>query len=409
MKKNSINNILLLTGLLSVVSCSKKATDYRSFLDGTELTYPGAISNFKYQPGNRRLQLTWNPSPDPSVSKYVVRWNNNADSLSVNATSHNPADTVKVLIDKLDEYPYTFFINSYDAEGNKSVVGELDNARVYGSVYQGGLHNRMPDPTTPYVYNNNDGTVQLNFSQPDTINITTKISYTNEAGTVKQTAIVPSASSVVLDSHKPGTSVTYQSSYVPLKSAIDTFTTLTVDTFPTIYKLVQCDRSKYLALQRPNDVTAAYGTTFQLMWDGNRTPRGYPDVFNSDGNAGYPRQFTMDLGKVYDLSQMEMVGRTCCHNPTDYQIWGIEDATNAFTTTASNDPNWETEAKSKGWVKLAEEHRTDVESGVTAQGPWTTNIPSTAPNVRYLVVRILKVADGSNEINISQLTFWNRQ
>ena len=69
----------------------------------------------------------------------MVYWNNYADSLTVPATAHNPADTLKCLINNLQEYTYTFFIYSFDSVGNKSISTEVDNARVYGSIYQGSL------------------------------------------------------------------------------------------------------------------------------------------------------------------------------------------------------------------------------------------------------------------------------
>src|SRR5882757_2081366 len=155
MQKNYIKTWITLALIIQVLGCSRKPTDYRSFLEGGEIVYPGLISNPAVLPGNGRLMITWHPSPDPSVTKYVVYWNNKADSLIVNATSHNPADTVKCIIGSLAEYAYTFFIYSYDASGNKSVVTEIDNARVYGPVYQAGLHNRPYNAGTPPVVNAN--------------------------------------------------------------------------------------------------------------------------------------------------------------------------------------------------------------------------------------------------------------
>src|SRR5450755_2013329 len=70
-------------------ACSKKPTDYRSFLNGTEITYPGIIGNPIVLPGNDRLMLEWHPNSDPSITKYKVFWNNYADSATIYSTSHN--------------------------------------------------------------------------------------------------------------------------------------------------------------------------------------------------------------------------------------------------------------------------------------------------------------------------------
>ena len=149
--KNYSNYIrALLVCFLFFWGC-KKATDYRSFLGGTEITYPGKVSNATVRPGNGRLMLVWNPSPDPSVTKYVVYWNNNADSLILTASSHKTSDTISCIINNLSEYIYSFFIYSYDGDGNRSVVTEIDNARVYGPIYQSGLHNRIVNLANPAV------------------------------------------------------------------------------------------------------------------------------------------------------------------------------------------------------------------------------------------------------------------
>ena len=405
--KSVYKNILLLASclLLIIFACNKKATDYRKYLNGTEITYPGAVTNVQAFPGNGRLMLTWHPSPDPNVSKYVVYWNNHADSVSVNAISHNPLDTVKLVINNLNEYPYSFFINSYDAAGNKSVTSELDNARVYGAIYQSSLHNRYPNTDTPFVVNN-DGSVLLKFYVPDTINITTNIKYTNATGTAAITSISPNNSSVTLPSYKSGTPVLYQSSYIPSTGAIDTFYTLRYDTFPTIYQLVQCDKSLFRKISYPTDMKPYQSSTdVEMLWNGSTTPQGWPDVYHSDGSGSLPGTVSFDMGKVYtNLNVMEEIGRNCCHNPNDFEVWGIADTTGAFPSLASNDPGWKAATIAKGWTLLTEATRNDDGSA-----PMRFNLISNLPPVRFIRVRFISTTDNSSYVNLTQLTFWNKQ
>src|SRR5688500_14562311 len=86
--------------LLSIVlfGCGKEDTEFKSFLNDKEIVYPGRMGKILAHPGNKRIGLAWNPSSDPSIKKYVIYWNNKKDSLVVNATSHNTADTVKVVV-----------------------------------------------------------------------------------------------------------------------------------------------------------------------------------------------------------------------------------------------------------------------------------------------------------------------
>jgi len=397
--------LLIVLLLCNAFSCSRKPTDFRAFLNGSEKTYPGAVASVAISPGNLRVKLTWHPSPDPSVARYIVYWNNYADSLIIPASKHNPGDTVGCLISNLQEYNYTFFINSYDNAGNKSITTELDNVRIYGSIYQNYLHNRPANLDTPFVLSNNQSDVTINFRRPDSINISTVIKYTDNTGTAQQTQLSPDSSSILLPNFKFGTSVLYQSSYIPVKSAIDTFRTSAYDTFPAIFKLVQCDKSLFKETHLPNDVNAGFGTSMSQLWDGATQPKAYPDIFHSDGSVPIPSHFSFDMGATYNnLTRVQEIGRSCCHNPADFEVWGIADTTGAETTLAGNDPGWKNEAISKGWTLLKEVIRTD-----DGQAPFNADLIPNPPPIRYIMIRVLKTVDNDpSYFNISQITFWNK-
>lgn len=403
MKRNYY--IFIFLGALAALSCGKKATAYRSYLGGQEITYPGVIQTPQVDPGNGRLLLTWHPSTDPSISKYVVYWNNFADSTIVQATTHNPLDTVKCYINKLSEYTYTFFVNSFDSAGNKSVTAEIDNARVYGPIYQAALHNRLPNASAPFLVNA-DGSVTLYFNAPDTINITTNIQYTNASGQASTAAIGPKDSTITLPSYKSGGTVTVQSSFIPVSGAIDTFTTLKPDTFPQIFRLVQCDKSLFTEIDEPTDMKPYQSSTnVAMLWNGSTTPQGYPNIFHSDGSSPLPGTITMDMGKVYDdLGVIQEIGRNCCHNPIDFEVWGIQDTTGAFTNVASNDPNWKAANQALGWTLLVEAFRSD--DGIN---PMNFNFINNPPPVRFIRVRVIKTYDDPDYCNMTQLTFWDKE
>lgn len=394
--------------LLIFLSCSKKATDYRSFLEGTELTYPGIVSNPGVLVGKNRLQLIWHPNPDPSVSKYVVYWNNFADSLVVSATTHNTSDTVRCSINNLAEYVYSFFIYSYDNKGNRSVATEVDNARVYGTVYTNTLHNRLENSANPYTLDESNNSLTLRFATPDTINITTVIRYTNGSNQVVQKALAPDADSIILPNYLFGTPIVYQSSYIPAKGSLDTFMTPQVDTFPTIHRVVLCSKSLFSALHLAGDVNPyESGTNLDKLWDGSVGPQGYPNIWHSNGDNPLPHVMTFDMGKVYYLNNVEEVGRNCCHNPTDFEIWGTADITNAETSLPANNSGWPAEARAKGWTMLKEVVRSSDNS---AQDPLKIDMPENLPAVRYIRIRVKTVASGDNNYsNMSELTFWEKQ
>lgn len=404
MKNHYRNSWILLACFIAVWGCSKKATDYRSFLHNQEIIYPGKINNPNVLPGNGRLMLTWSPSPDPSIVKYVVLWNNGADSVVLPAGSHNTSDTVKCVISSLSEYSYTFFVYSYDADGNRSVVTEIDNARVYGNIYRSGLHNRQQDISQPPILNA-DGSVSLSFLTPiDTVNITTKIKYVNTSGDTTNLYLAPGSSNLVLSSYKAGTPILYQSSFIPSRNVIDTFYTLAYDTVPYVYVL--CDKSLFSTVNLPHDLQPYDGNTYLArIWDGNMQPRGYPEIFHSNGNPGTPGTITFDMGKTYNhLARLEETGRNCCHNPLDFEVWGIADTTGAISSLTPDNGGWAADVSSKGWTLLKEVIRTD--DGVA---PYDANLMSNPPPVRFIIMRIKTTATQSGYVNMSQVTFWDKQ
>jgi hypothetical protein len=385
--------------------CEKKDTEFKNFLNGHEVVYPGKVLNISSRPGKNRVALLWNPSPDPSVSKYVIYWNNKADSMVVNATTHNTSDTVRAIIPNLQEYVYSFTVISKDSAGNKSVPQEINNVKVYGDVYNSSLLNRPYNGTNPYEVNLSDGSVKLFFNTPDTINISTSVKYTNTSGATLEKLLMPIDNSIVLPNYKPGTEIFYKSSYIPGSGAIDTFYVANYDTFPQIFVNVQCDKSLFSEVHLPNDEgTYESGTSISKLWDGSVGPQGYPNIFHSNGDH-MAHTITMDMGKVYNnLSQFEEVGRNCCNNPDKFEIWGINDISNAATTLPANDAGWKAESISKGWTLLKDAIRTD--DGVNAM---KFNMIDNPPPVRYIRVRIKHVVTGSNYSNLSELTFWNRE
>lgn len=393
--------LLWISGLVCLLACTQKIDDFKSFLNNEEIKYPGAITKAFTRGGDNRLGLGWSPSPDPSITKYKVFWNNYRDSVEVAATTHAPGDTIYTILNNLQEYTYSLFVYSYDSKGNRSIPIEVTNARVYGINYRQSLMNRAFNAVEPYKLLNDEGSrLQLNFLTADPSNTVTYIRYKNTSDILKEVTLVPSQNSITLEDFKYGTKVAFQSKYTPDDKALDSFLTTIVDTFPRIeFGIVKADKSLFQVVNMPNDVQPwDGGTSVARLWDGSTTPQGWPNIWHSNGDKPLPHHFTFDMGKAYDsLRTIEVIGRDCCHNPVDYEIWGIEDITNAATTLPGNDPGWKAEAISKGWVLLKEVVRSD--NGV---GPYTLTLSDQTPKMRYIRFRIKKVA--SNESAYSNLT-----
>lgn len=227
MKRSTI--ILLFISCI-YFSCNKGETDYKDLLGGKEIIYPGLTSNFKAYQGNLRVKLQWNPSPDPSITKYMIYWNNNSDSLSLNASSSNTQDTVSAIISGVSEYVQNFVLYTFDNQGNRSIGQSLSGVRMYGPLYNSSLVNRSVDAAKPPVALNGY-TYKVFFSRADTtLNINTGLSYLDSLQNPVTLYINAKTDSVVLNLAKAGTKVAIRSSYVPVRNAVDTFRVMYSDT-----------------------------------------------------------------------------------------------------------------------------------------------------------------------------------
>jgi hypothetical protein len=402
-----MKNLIFLFGsvlLVVLLSCKKQQTDFKDFFGGHEIVYTGSVDGVINRTGNLRTQLKWKSSTDPSIVKYVIYWNNKRDSQIV--AINGKTDSVSVIIPNLQEFVYSFAIYSYDAKGNKSIPKQVDNVKVYGPIYQGGLLNRPYNANNPYTLNTN-GSLVLNFNPPDTININTVIKYTNVAGTVVEKNLRPDSSSIYLRDYKLGTDVQYRSSYIPGRGSLDTFIVSAYSVFPRIYSYVLCDRLLFKEVHLPNDAgTYESGTSISKLWDGSVGPQGYPNIFHSDGSSGMPHTITFDLGKVYDnLARIEETGRDCCNNPDNFEVWGIDDITNAATSLRATNSGWKDESIAKGWTLLKE-----VVRGDDGKNAFMADLDNNGKPIRYIRIRIKHVTTGDgNYSNMSEIRFWNKQ
>ncbi|UYQ91183.1 DUF4998 domain-containing protein [Chitinophaga horti] len=400
MKLKIVSALLL---LLAVCACDKDADKYRDYLDGQEIVYPGLPNSLTAAPGNYRIQLSWKPGPDPSVMKYRVFWNNGKDSVEVSRGAHTTSDTIEVLVPNLTEYTYSFTIYAYDDKGHRSVPLSAANIKVFGNSYRASLTNRFIVAAKPYELVPEG--IRLFFEDADTINTGTRIRYTGNDDATHYSVLKAEENTIVLEDYKSGTPVYYRSSYIPVANAIDTFSVAKgEDSITNI--LAPLDKSLFSIVRLPNDANPYGGDTdLDNLWDGSVGPQGYPNIWHSNGDRPLPHHFTFDMGRVYPgLALFEITGRDGYHNPVQFEVWGTDNLTNAVTTLPGNNPGWKAEAIAKGWKLLKEVTRPD--NGIA---PYKVEFDEGLPAVRYIRIRVVKVASNDNAYsNLSELTFWRK-
>lgn len=400
-------NIALITFIsLVFLGCKKYADDYKSFLDNKEIKYSGKIQDPGYNTGNLRAELFWHPSPDPSIVKYVISWNNGENTMEVPATTHNPTDLVKVIVPDLNEYVYAFLVVSFDSDGNKSIATEINNVRVYGSTYISTLLNRGVNVTEPYRFLA-DGSLQLNFNKRDTMNVATTIRYTNVADAVEERQLLADNNTILIPNYKPGTTIQYRSSYIPEVGAVDNFNVAQFSNFPTIIKITQLDKSLFRSFKLPTDVGDEYGWKLENLWDNNNgTGGGDPAGFHT-GGSGLPQSFTIDMGQTEKLDHFRLWQRdNALYNSANlkvFEVWG----SNSPNPNGSFDGSWTklgtfTSVKPSG---LPRGQLTDADRAFARDGE-KFSFAAGIPQVKYLRFKVLETWGGEGYIHLLELSFF---
>jgi hypothetical protein len=220
-------SIVILAVISASASCSKE-DDYKKYLGDAPLVYPGKVDSLKAYPGKNRIMLTWLLLSDPTIVKAKVFWNNRADTAVFPITRKNGVDTIKAVINNLEERDYFFEVFTYDKNGNESVPAEIKGT-VYGAKYEASLLHRilltsMVIPTGPSTYNGM--LIWDKFNQGEGI-IGTRVEYTN-AGNQATSLIFPAGDYnqqliTTLPDFVKGNSLYYTTLYKPTPLALDTF------------------------------------------------------------------------------------------------------------------------------------------------------------------------------------------
>jgi len=216
-----INGFFIL-GLLLAMSCEKDQLAYKKFLNDNEIVYAGLAERPVARGGNLRVQLEWEKSIDPSVTTYVIYWNNGTDSAAVPATAADADGKYRHIVLNLPEYVQSFKLVTVNDRGFRSIGQTIDGVRIYGPFYNSGLINQRFSNAKSF----GSDSVKLYFFKADSTKAYSRLWYYKQNG--DRDSVTFSQDSVTLRSFKPGTRAAIQSYYVP-PNAIDTFKTLKLD------------------------------------------------------------------------------------------------------------------------------------------------------------------------------------
>ncbi len=329
-----------LTVLLAVCffSCKKQDEIYKKYALPGGLTYPQKIDTLIIRRGLNRLEIAWPKIMDPSVVKARLFWNAGLDSLEVDMTT--VTDTARVILENLPEESYSFFIYTYDAKGNRSMVTERAGI-PYGQKY---LNSRsLKEVTsaamlTPTVAN-------FNFSPAVTDLLYCEISYTSTSGEVKTVVVNPNAKSIQINDFQNMTPYKIRCVYKP-KDCVDEIPGEWYESKETLPKeVLDLPKGSWQYFWLPGDTPRYGGWNLDIyaLWN-NRT--NSEDIWASP-QFSYPRntRFTIDLGYTVTLSEIQFWHRL---NYETYAGSGLRN----FQVWASTNPA--SDGGLDGWTLIGE-------------------------------------------------------
>lgn len=223
MKKKS-NILWFLMSLFILFSCEDMMDVHKDFIEEGEIIYAPRIDSFAFSSGALRVQFEYWLCDAPQVRFINVYWNEGKDSLEIpiiHGTSGKVCDSGKVIIDKLSEGSYSFYVKAVDSFGNKSLK---DNgfANSYGVNYKASLKNRRVKAISQYEV---DGNATIKWFLASAEILGGEVRYMKEDGIKEIVALSASGNSLFCPRAKSDSPFEYRTYFIPEPNAIDTFAT----------------------------------------------------------------------------------------------------------------------------------------------------------------------------------------
>jgi hypothetical protein len=294
---------------------------YKELIVPNGLVYPQCPDSLKAYSGLNKIRITWFAAKDPNVVKARVYWNNYTDSVDVIPTPG--AEIISVDVDNLEENTYTFYVVTFDDEGNKSVPGEI-MGEVLGDSYVMTLAARpvLSEVVAENYWKINWGTPALNEGA-----IGVEIEYQTTGG-VKNTVTTPASESFTLISDAaPDTEYRYRTMYfVENKFMEPIHSDYTTRTVSTNFDEIKIPSDKFGNANLPGDFFTPYASAYPLenIWDNNIS-----NIYASTIPTPYPNHFTIDLGGTVILTRFKLFVRTNYElytgaGPRLFELWGTD-------------------------------------------------------------------------------------
>ncbi len=177
----------------------------------------------RVHPGRNRVQVSWLLIADPKVALSKLYWNNRKDSAIIPINRTKGVDTIRYIIDNLEERIYEFEVINYDKAGNVSMTSRAAGL-AYGQLYESSLLNRSYETIQARL-----GKTDIKWNDVDSADgiHSLEVRYTQKGGRIVDTIVKSISEQMVtsLPDLAANTKIEYRTRYLPDTLAIDTFLT----------------------------------------------------------------------------------------------------------------------------------------------------------------------------------------
>jgi hypothetical protein len=266
--------------------CRDQDDIYRKYVTEGGIVYPAKADNAMAKPGLESVEISW-PNTSAAVTSATIYWNDYADSVSVNIAPGT--DTVRQIIN-IAEGIYSFYIRTYDKNGNVSVPVEIIG-RSLGDTYLATLGNRA---ITGYKMTGSSSLTVI-WDAPIENTLYTVLTYTATNGSKKSVNVENSETETVLADYKSGLGISVSSVY-----ALDPQNPIPVSAPTTeataAYVLIDKGIGRVADV---SDVWPGDASTYaEHAYDGDYTKRYHSYT------EPLPHWITIDLGAEFTVSRL---------------------------------------------------------------------------------------------------------
>ncbi|UCS93891.1 DUF5013 domain-containing protein [Echinicola marina] len=297
MNKN-INKYILGLSFLSMTwwSCTEMDA-YKDFIPDGEKTYSGKIDSLTIIGGDHRVMVWGLFKADPKIEQARISWNAGAESITVPINRTSGVDTLKHIVEDLEENNFTFEVVTIDNEGNESVPVYATGS-AYGERYRTALNHRPIATSNLTVWDSN---TKLVFGEIDDTSgaLYSEVAYIDAAGAEHIVKVPLDTEEVVLENYSVGEAFKVRTFYRPEAYSMDTFSTVYSTNIPKVTYMRN--------MQVPFEAEARSGRWGNLAhWTTNDNAKihgGYGgwdewnnNIFNLESGWGAP---AVNNGKIY--------------------------------------------------------------------------------------------------------------